>query len=83
MRALWLTLALCAATGACAINYVFDEYLFSKAAWEQWKMDNPLAELNPSDLLPRVKENYPGYQDAEYNTLDGLFRRKPPSPKAS
>ncbi|GIL91421.1 hypothetical protein Vretimale_17814 [Volvox reticuliferus] len=64
-----------------ALNYVFDEYLFSKDTWLDWKVENPLAGINPSDLLPKAKESFPGYDQAEFNSLDGTNPRLPPSQK--
>ncbi|PNH08399.1 hypothetical protein TSOC_005033, partial [Tetrabaena socialis] len=81
-RALLLGLALWAASGAVAINYVFDEFLFSKDTWHLWKLDNPLADFNPSDLLPQAaRDKFPGYDLAQANSLDGPAPRLPPSPK--
>ncbi|GIL68387.1 hypothetical protein Vafri_21640, partial [Volvox africanus] len=73
---LFLSLSICN-----ALNYVFDEYLFSKDTWIDWKVENPLAGINPSDLLPKAKESFPGYDQAEFNSLDGTNPRLPPSQK--
>lgn len=77
-NALLLGLALWISRGS-AVNYVFDEFLFSKDTWHLWKVENPLADFNPSDLVPRAKETFPGYEHSEFNSLDGPMSRLPPS----
>lgn len=60
-----------------AVNYMYDEYLYSKDTWRSWKIDNPLEDVNPtSEASTNLKALLPHIEGSEFNSLDGPFARR-------
>jgi hypothetical protein len=74
-----LLVLLCVLGNALAVNYVFDENLFSKDTWHLWKLDSPLDGMNPSSELELAVVRdvpYPDVTVTSHNSLDGPGPRK-------
>eukprot|EP00798_Chlamydomonas_sp_ICE-L_P020360 gene20360-27124_t len=66
---------LCFVTLASALNYVYDETLWTKQFWKNdWKLENPMIYLNPTNEPP--KSNIAGIADTWANSLDGPNARR-------
>lgn len=61
-----------------AVNYAYDETLWTKQLWSKWKLDNPLTGLNPTDENPKVVEAYPDIKELALNSVDGPGPRRHP-----
>ena len=71
-----LLVLLCILSNAVAVNYVFDENLFSKDTWHLWKLDSPLDGINPSNEMAVRDVPYPDVTATSHNSLDGPGPRK-------
>lgn len=73
---LLLVLVLTTGTLTAAVNYIYDEFLFTKDTWQAWKLENPLQDINPTDETPQLKQGLKGLESAQANSLDGPFARR-------
>eukprot|EP00955_Chlamydomonas_euryale_P107585 365782-Chlamydomonas_euryale.AAC.5 len=78
LRLATLLALLLLARRANAVNWVYDEMLWTKQMWEQVKSDNPLRNANPSDQDPRLAKELPMLKDSLANSVDGPYERRDP-----
>jgi hypothetical protein len=81
MRGLgWLLVLVAMLLHAHAVNYVYDETLWTKSTWPSFKVDYPLRGYNPTDdesITPDLKDLV---KSSKYNSLDGPMPRGEGSP---
>ena len=77
MAAALLLLCCCCPAPSLAVSMLYDEMVWTKSLWQDFKVENPLLSLNPTDEVPAFLGAYPGVDDSTFNSLDGaVFRRR-------